>query len=115
MKVGEQLIYLACLRDMSVKDAKAKMYEWFERFNIMDWEHKLVEELSKGMQQKLQFISTVIHEPSFLILDEPFSGLDPVNANRIRERYSDSTVREPLYYFLRTEWSRLKKSVNKSY
>ncbi len=85
MKVGEQLVYLACLRDMSVKDAKSKMYEWFERFDIMDWEHKLVEELSKGMQQKLQFISTVIHEPSFLILDEPFSGLDPVNANRIRQ------------------------------
>lgn len=85
MKIGEQLVYLAQLKDMSAKEAKTKINEWFERFEIQDWWGKKVEDLSKGMQQKVQFISTVMHEPKLLILDEPFSGLDPINANLIRD------------------------------
>lgn len=84
MKVGEQLVYLAQLKDLSKKEATAKIYEWLERFEITDWWNKKVEDLSKGMQQKVQFISTVMHEPKLLILDEPFSGLDPINATLIR-------------------------------
>lgn len=85
MKIGEQLVYLAQLKDMTAKEAKTKIHEWFERFEIQDWWGKKVEDLSKGMQQKVQFISTVMHEPKLLILDEPFSGLDPINANLIRD------------------------------
>lgn len=83
MKVGEQLVYLARLRNLSAKEAKRRLKHWFEKFEIEDWWTKKVEELSKGMQQKIQFIATVIHEPKLLILDEPFSGLDPVNTNLI--------------------------------
>lgn len=85
MKVGEQLIYLARLKGLSKKEAKDKIEYWYQKFDIADWHNKKVEELSKGMQQKIQFISTVIHEPKLLILDEPFSGLDPLNANLIRD------------------------------
>ena len=85
MKVGEQLLYLARLKGLSKKDAKSRIDLWFEKFQIGDWTNKKVEELSKGMQQKIQFIATVIHQPKLLILDEPFSGLDPVNANLIRD------------------------------
>jgi len=85
MKVGEQLMYLAQLKDMNAKDAKATIMEWLERFEITNWWNKKVEDLSKGMQQKVQFISTVMHKPKLLILDEPFSGLDPINATLIRE------------------------------
>ena len=85
MKVGEQLIYLAQLRGMTDKEAKNAVKYWFEKFDIADWNNKKVEELSKGMSQKVQFIATVIHSPKLLILDEPFSGLDPVNANLIKD------------------------------
>lgn len=85
MKIGEQLIYLAQLKNMTATDAKAKINEWFERFEIQSWWNKKVEDLSKGMQQKVQFISTVMHEPKLLILDEPFSGLDPINTTLIRQ------------------------------
>lgn len=85
MKVGEHLIYLARLKGLSKADARKKINEWFEKFEITDWWNKKVEELSKGMQQKIQFISTVVHEPQLLILDEPFSGLDPINTNLIKE------------------------------
>ncbi len=84
MKVGEQLLYLAQLKNLSYRDAKDKLDFWLGRFDIKDWWNKKVEDLSKGMQQKIQFISTVIHEPNLIILDEPFSGLDPVNSNLIR-------------------------------
>lgn len=84
MKVGEQLIYLARLRGLSGKDAKARIKNWMDRFEMTDWWDKKIDELSKGMQQKVQFIATVVHEPKLLILDEPFSGLDPVNTNLIR-------------------------------
>ncbi|MCC8034839.1 MAG: ABC transporter ATP-binding protein [Rikenellaceae bacterium] len=85
MKVGEQALYLAMLKGMSKKEATARLKEWFIRFDIKEWWNKKVEELSKGMAQKVQFIVTVLHNPELLILDEPFSGFDPVNASLIRE------------------------------
>ena len=85
MKVGDQAMYLAQLKGMSARDARGALKEWFIRFGIQDWWDKKVEELSKGMAQKLQFITTVVHKPSLLILDEPFSGFDPVNADIIRK------------------------------
>ena len=85
MKVGEQAIYLARLKGMSTREATAQLKEWFVKFNIQGWWDKKVEELSKGMAQKIQFITTVMHKPELLILDEPFSGFDPVNAQIIRE------------------------------
>ena len=85
MKVGEQAIYLAQLKGISKSEAEKRLKVWFERFQIADWWNKAVEELSKGMQQKVQFITTVIHEPDILIFDEPFSGFDPINANLLKE------------------------------
>ena len=84
MEVGEQALYLARLKGLSRKDALTKLKYWFEKFEIQDWWKKKVEELSKGMAQKVQFIVTVLHEPPLLILDEPFSGFDPINANLIK-------------------------------
>ena len=85
MKVGDQAMYLARLKGMSSLDARKALKDWFVRFGIQDWWDKKVEELSKGMAQKLQFITTVVHRPSLMILDEPFSGFDPVNAEIIRQ------------------------------
>ncbi len=85
MYVGEQLLYLAQLKGMSKKAAESKAKEWLDKFMLGDYWNKEVEELSKGMQQQVQFIATVLHEPKLLILDEPFSGLDPVNAGRMRK------------------------------
>jgi ABC-2 type transport system ATP-binding protein len=84
MKVGEQAMYLARLRGLSKADAHRELMKWFQRFDIMSWYNRKVEELSKGMAQKVQFISTVIHNPDLLIFDEPFSGFDPVNAEIIK-------------------------------
>lgn len=84
MKVGEQAIYLAQLKGLSKHDAKQRLKEWFEKFDIMPWWNKRLEELSKGMQQKVQFIITVLHDPQLIILDEPFSGFDPVNAEMLK-------------------------------
>jgi ABC-2 type transport system ATP-binding protein len=83
MKVGEQLIYLARLKGLSRAEAVAKIKIWLEKFEIKDWWSKKIEDLSKGMAQKVQFVSTVMHEPKLIILDEPFSGFDPVNAQLI--------------------------------
>lgn len=85
LKVGDQLIYLARLKGLSRADAVAKIKVWLEKFEIKDWWSKKIEDLSKGMAQKVQFISTVMHEPRLIILDEPFSGFDPVNAQLITE------------------------------
>ncbi len=85
MKVGDQAMYLAQLKGMSAAEARQALKEWFVRFGIQSWWDKKVEELSKGMAQKLQFITTVVHKPSLMILDEPFSGFDPVNAEIIRQ------------------------------
>ncbi|MCF8336228.1 MAG: ATP-binding cassette domain-containing protein [Bacteroidales bacterium] len=84
MKVGEQALYLAQLKGMPKREATKKLKHWFEKFEIQGWWEKKVEELSKGMQQKLQFVSTVIHEPELLIFDEPFSGFDPINTNLLK-------------------------------
>jgi ABC-2 type transport system ATP-binding protein len=85
MMVGEQLMYLAQLRGMSKSEAKTAIRYWLEKFDNKDWWDKKIEELSKGMQQKIQFIATVMHKPKLLILDEPFTGLDPLNTNLIKE------------------------------
>lgn len=85
MKVGEQAIYLAQLKGLSYAVARKRLIHWFEKFDIMSWWNRKLEELSKGMQQKIQFIITVIHEPPLLIFDEPFSGFDPVNADLLKQ------------------------------
>jgi len=85
MEVGEQALYLARLKGMSRSDAMKRLKYWFEKFEIVPWWKKKIEELSKGMQQKVQFIVTVLHEPKLLILDEPFTGFDPINANLIKD------------------------------
>lgn len=85
MKVGEQAIYLAQLKGLSYSVARKRLIQWFEKFDIMSWWNRKLEELSKGMQQKVQFIITVIHEPPLLIFDEPFSGFDPVNADILKQ------------------------------
>jgi len=85
MKIGEQAIYLARLKGLSREEAMHRIKEWFVKFNMESWWNKKVEDLSKGMSQKLQFVTTVLHNPAIIILDEPFSGLDPVNANLIKD------------------------------
>lgn len=85
MKIGEQIVYLAQLKGLSKADAMEKIEEWFNKFEMQSWWNKKVEDLSKGMSQKLQFVTTVLHQPKLIILDEPFSGLDPVNTNLIKD------------------------------
>ncbi|WP_338876560.1 ATP-binding cassette domain-containing protein [Spirosoma sp. SC4-14] len=85
MKVGEQLLYLAQLKGLSEKEAMEKLKIWFVKFDIKAWWNKQIQDLSKGMQQKVQFVATVMHEPDLIILDEPFSGFDPINANLIKD------------------------------
>ncbi|MCV9388557.1 ABC transporter ATP-binding protein [Reichenbachiella ulvae] len=85
MKVGEQLLYLAQLKGLEKREAVKKIKDWLKRLEMDSWVNKNIEDLSKGMQQKIQFIATVVHEPSLIILDEPFSGFDPVNANLIKD------------------------------
>lgn len=85
MKIGEQAIYLAQLKGLSRQEAIRNLKQWFEKFEIMPWWNKTVEELSKGMQQKVQFVTTVVHKPMLLIFDEPFSGFDPINTNLIKQ------------------------------
>ncbi len=93
MKIGEQTLYLAQLKGLSRNDAMAKIKTWFARFEMDSWWNKKVEDLSKGMSQKLQFVTTVLHEPKLIILDEPFSGLDPVNSNLIKEEIHNLAMR----------------------
>ena len=85
MRVGEQAIFFARLKGLTHREAERRLREWFERLSIADWWERKVEDLSKGMAQKVQFISTVVHEPKLLIFDEPFSGFDPINANAMKE------------------------------
>jgi ABC-2 type transport system ATP-binding protein len=84
MKVGEQAVYLARLKGLTANDAKERLKTWFEKFDILPWWNKKLEELSKGMQQKVQFITTIIHDPELLIFDEPFSGFDPLNTELLK-------------------------------
>ncbi|MFT7591127.1 MAG: ABC-2 type transport system ATP-binding protein [bacterium] len=85
MKVLEQIVYFGRLKDLSKKESEKRALQWLEKFSLLDWKYKKVEELSKGMAQKVQFILTVLHEPELIILDEPFSGFDPVNTELIKE------------------------------
>ena len=85
MKVGEQAVYLAQLKGLKASEAKRRLKIWFEKFGIMAWWNRKLEELSKGMQQKVQFVVTVIHDPDLLIFDEPFSGFDPVNTEQLKQ------------------------------
>ena len=85
MTVGEQAMYLAQLKGLSKQEAQKSLHTWFEKFEMKGWWSKKVEELSKGMQQKVQFVVTIIHEPRLLIFDEPFSGFDPINANMLKD------------------------------
>ena len=85
MKVGEQALYLAQLKGLDKATAEKRLRQWFDKFDINPWWNKKLEELSKGMQQKVQFVITVLHEPEFLIFDEPFSGFDPVNAELLKK------------------------------
>lgn len=85
MKIGEQALYLAMLKGLDRKEALKRIKEWFEKFEMQSWWNKKVDDLSKGMSQKLQFVTTVLHDPALLILDEPFSGLDPINSNLIKD------------------------------
>jgi len=89
MKVGEQAIYLACLKGLKAAEAKSRLKVWFKKFDIDSWWDKKLEELSKGMQQKIQFIITIIHDPELLIFDEPFSGFDPLNAELLKNEILD--------------------------
>lgn len=89
MKVGEQLLYLAQLKGLSESEARTRIRRWFQKLDLMNWWDKSVQDLSKGMQQKVQFIATVVHEPALIILDEPFSGFDPINANIIKEEIKE--------------------------
>jgi ABC-2 type transport system ATP-binding protein len=84
MKVGEQCLYLAQLKGLSKNEAKQKIHHWFQKLDMLDWLNKKVEELSKGMAQKVQFVSTVLHQPKLIILDEPFTGFDPINSEIIK-------------------------------
>ena len=93
MKVGEQAIYLGRLKGMSRKDTLKKLKFWFEKYEMQDWWDKKIEELSKGMQQKVQFITTILHDPELLIFDEPFSGFDPINANMLKNEILDMKAR----------------------
>src|SRR5262245_28211344 len=97
MKIGEQALYLAQLKGLSKREAMEKIKEWFVKLEMQSWWNKKVEDLSKGMSQKLQFVITVLHQPKLIILDEPFSGLDPVNSNLIKDEiyklaHSGSTI-----------------------
>ncbi len=103
MKIGEQALYLAQLKGLSRNDAIQKIKFWFERLEMQSWWNKKVEDLSKGMSQKLQFVITVLHEPKLIILDEPFSGLDPVNANLIKDEIYGLAQRGSYYYFQHTQ------------
>lgn len=85
MKVGEQAIYLAMLKGLSKSESTKRLKEWFQKFEIINWWDRKVEELSKGMQQKIQFIVTILHKPALLIFDEPFSGFDPINTNLLKK------------------------------
>lgn len=111
MKVGEQALYFARLKGLSGSEAMKRLKYWFRKLEITDWWGKKVEELSKGMQQKVQFITTVLHEPRLLIFDEPFTGFDPVNANIIKNEILSLREKVPRLYSPPTTWDRWKNFV----
>lgn len=108
MKVGEQLLYLAQLKGLSLSQAKLNLKYWLEKLSLTDREFQKVEQLSKGLQQKVQFIATVIHNPDIIILDEPFTGFDPINAQMIKNEIVELQKKEKPLSFHLTEWNLLK-------
>jgi ABC-2 type transport system ATP-binding protein len=106
MKVGEQALYLARLKGLSKAEALKRLKYWFEKFGIQSWWDKTVEELSKGMQQKVQFITTIIHQPPLLIFDEPFSGFDPINTNLVKQEILELKKNGATIIFRPTTWDR---------
>jgi ABC-2 type transport system ATP-binding protein len=106
MKVGEQALYLAQLKGLSKKEAQQRLMVWFKKFEILSWWNRKVEELSKGMQQKVQFIVTVVHNPELLIFDEPFSGFDPINVNLLKDEILDLKKTEQRLSSRPTIWHR---------
>jgi ABC-2 type transport system ATP-binding protein len=111
MKTGEQALYFAQLKGMGKKEAMDKLKYWFKKFDIADWWHKKVEELSKGMAQKIQFITTILHEPKLLIFDEPFSGFDPINTNLLKKEILELKEKGSTIFFQHTIWLLLKSFV----
>ena len=111
MKIGDQALYLAQLKGLSKSEAMNRIKEWFLKFEMQTWWNKKVEDLSKGMSQKLQFVTTVLHEPKLIILDEPFSGLDPVNTNLIKDEIYNLAKRGATVIFS-TEYRRLARAIN---
>src|SRR5258708_23952437 len=112
MKIGEQAVYLAQLKGLSKQEATLKVKEWFIKFEMQSWWSKKVEDLSKGMSQKLQFVTTVLHEPKLIILDEPFSGLDPVNSNLIKDEIYKLAQRGSTIIFSTHTMEQLEESCN---
>lgn len=110
MKVGEQAVYLARLKGLTRREAETRLKEWFRKFGIMPWWNRKLEELSKGMAQKVQFIITVLHEPDLLIFDEPFSGFDPVNAEQLKQEISNSRRRDTPSSSRPTTWPAWRRS-----
>ena len=100
MKVGEQCLYLAQLKGLSKNEAKQKIHLWFKKLDMIDWLYKKVEELSKGMAQKVQFVSTIIHQPKLIILDEPFTGFDPINTEIIKNEIHTLKKKRKHYCFI---------------
>ena len=111
MKVGDQIMYLAQLKGLNKSDAKKRLKYWFEKLEIGNWWDKKIQELSKGQAQKIQFITTVLHEPKLLIFDEPFSGFDPVSANLIKDEILELRNKRLQLYFQPTEWNLLRNFV----
>ena len=111
MKTGEQALFLAKLKGLSHAEAMSKIKFWFERLEMQSWWDKKVEDLSKGMSQKLQFVITVLHQPKLIILDEPFSGLDPVNANLIKDQSISWLNRAARLFSPPIEWNKWRRSV----
>lgn len=109
MKVGEQLLYLTQLKGMETSAAKKAINFWLDRFGATDWKKKEVSELSKGMSQKIQFIATIAHDPDIYIFDEPFSGLDPINSETLKEVIIDLRSQVKRFYFQRIVWNRWNK------
>ena len=115
MKVGEQLLYLARLKGLTRAEATQRIKAWLQRLDLTAWAEKNVEDLSKGMQQKVQFIATVLHEPKIIILDEPFSGFDPINANLIKDEILALREQGRNHHLLApTAWNRWRKCATTS-
>lgn len=115
MKVGEHAIYLAQLKGLKRAEAKQRLTAWFEKFDIMPWWNKKVQELSKGMAQKVQFICTVIHQPQLLIFDEPFSGFDPINVELLKERDTRTPPKGALHYLLYPQYAKCRGALRQHY